>query len=229
MKIRQPPPHTRIWHYMTLAKYLSLLDRRALFFAQPKQFTDKFEGSFQPGSEPILPLNPDQEKHFREIFHSPTGPRAQTAISCWHMNEYESAAMWAQYVTSDEGIAIRSTVQRLQHALNFDGLGEVHMGSINYYPYQEKDPSNPIISLFHKRESFAHEHEFRSLVVVDDIKTANELGGIQIPADLNILIERIYIAPNTRPWFTDLIKSVTAKYNVVADVIRSDLDKDPIF
>lgn len=227
MKIRQPPPHTKIWHYMTLAKFLSLLDSRALFFSQPKQFEDKFEGSFQPGSEPVLPLHSDQEKHFREIFHSPTGPRAQTAISCWHMNEYESAAMWAQYVTSNEGIAVRSTVQRLQHSLHFEGLGDIYMGAINYYPYQNQD--EPIWSLFHKRESFAHEHEFRALVVVKDLKKANELGGIQVPADLNTLIERIYIAPNTRPWFTDLIKSVTQKYQVDVDVIRSDLDKDPIF
>ncbi|GAB4331942.1 MAG: DUF2971 domain-containing protein [Phototrophicales bacterium] len=209
---------------MTLAKFLSLLDSRALFFSQPKQFEDKFEGSFR---EPVLPLTADKDQPLRESAHTATGIRTQTAISCWHMNEYESAAMWAQYVTNNEGIAIRSTVQRLQHALNFEGLGDVYMGAINYYPYQARDDS--VWSLFHKRESFAHEHEFRVLVVINDLPKADELGGIQVPADLNILIERIYIAPNTRPWFTDLIKSVAQKYNVDADVIRSDLDKDPIF
>ena len=34
-------------------------------------------------------------------------------VNSWHMNEYESAAMWDIYSTRDFGIAIRSTIKRL--------------------------------------------------------------------------------------------------------------------
>lgn len=34
-------------------------------------------------------------------------------ISCWHMNEYESAAMWKLYAKSSDAIAIQTTFQKL--------------------------------------------------------------------------------------------------------------------
>ena len=40
--------------------------------------------------------------------------RRQTAISCWHENQYESAAMWQLYNPSNDGIAIQTTFGKLK-------------------------------------------------------------------------------------------------------------------
>jgi hypothetical protein len=39
-------------------------------------------------------------------------------INCWHMNEYESVAMWNLYSKAKEAIAIVSTYTRLRECLN---------------------------------------------------------------------------------------------------------------
>src|SRR5258705_185923 len=41
-------------------------------------------------------------------------PSDVDGIISWHMNEFESAAMWQLYANFDEGIAIRSTYKRLR-------------------------------------------------------------------------------------------------------------------
>jgi len=42
--------------------------------------------------------------------------RRYVFVNPWHKNEFESAAMWKLYLKSEEGVAIRTTVERLKHA-----------------------------------------------------------------------------------------------------------------
>src|ERR1017187_2968717 len=42
---------------------------------------------------------------------------SRALISCWHENEGESVAMWKLYVSGREGVAIKTTVGRLERAL----------------------------------------------------------------------------------------------------------------
>lgn len=37
----------KIWRYMNFSKFVSMLEEQALYFADPTQFDDTFEGSFQ--------------------------------------------------------------------------------------------------------------------------------------------------------------------------------------
>jgi hypothetical protein len=43
--------------------------------------------------------------------------RRKVAISSWHINEYESFAMWQIFTQNSEGLAIQSTIGRLKKAL----------------------------------------------------------------------------------------------------------------
>jgi hypothetical protein len=63
-------------------------------------------------------------------------------VSCWHMNEHESAAMWSLYLRSNEGVCIQSTYRRLR-----SGLPKcVFIGEVNYIDYQTRD-SLPTMAL----------------------------------------------------------------------------------
>jgi hypothetical protein len=77
------------------------------------KFEDQYEGTFsEPTYEEIRKLsidNPDFLKFYKTH-------REQVAISSWHINEYESFAMWQIFTQNTEGLAIQ-TIGRLQNAL----------------------------------------------------------------------------------------------------------------
>jgi hypothetical protein len=43
--------------------------------------------------------------------------RVHTYLNCWHLNDYESAAMWDIYQRNNDAIAIQSTYTKLCNSL----------------------------------------------------------------------------------------------------------------
>ncbi len=116
--------HTTIWRYMDFTKFFSLLDKKALYFARSDRFSDKFEGAtpiptikareayvLGSGTPLVEEVSKGWSQSSREV-------RKWIFLNCWHMNSYESAAMWQLYVQKNEGIAIRSTFARLGDSLS---------------------------------------------------------------------------------------------------------------
>jgi len=104
-----------IWRYMDFTKFVSLLDRQQLFFSRTDKLGDPFEGSCPKRNlEPRAELMGDTSERISEYSK---WIREFTAVNCWHMNKYESAAMWKLYLKSDEGIAIKSTFRRLRDSV----------------------------------------------------------------------------------------------------------------
>ena len=55
-------------------------------------------------------------------------------LSCWHMNEHESVAMWKIYQSgAPQGIAIQSTYRRLSEAITDDS--GILIGTVAYADY----------------------------------------------------------------------------------------------
>jgi hypothetical protein len=46
----------------------------------------------------------------------------QNLISCWHMNEHESAAMWKLYSSSNDAVCIRSVYRHLRQCAHHEWL-----------------------------------------------------------------------------------------------------------
>ncbi len=108
---------------MSFAKYVSLLETSSLWFARGDQFDD--DDPFE-GSTPYIELerrrihsesvdNPAMQMRFfeHEAYMNSQG-RQWKFLSCWHMNEGESAAMWRLYSRGNEAIAVQSTYARLR-------------------------------------------------------------------------------------------------------------------
>jgi hypothetical protein len=231
--------NAKIWHYMDITKFLSLIMTRKLFFGRLDRTSDPLDGS-------VAKLNVRQRDQvyrnaskgeiesmarFREQM------RKHMVIHCWHLNQVESAAMWKLYLKSDEGVAIQSTFARLCDS--FNGLEEydVHVGMIEYIDFDselvpEDDAFRPAV---YKRKSFAYEHEVRAVIAkfpegdADGRQPSPFKAGLAVPVDMNRLIEKVYVSPSSELWIADLIRTLVDKFETNLPVVHSTLDDDPVF
>ncbi len=239
-------PEVKIWRYMDLSKYLAILQRRSLFFPRATLLGDPFEGS---STRPMVAArqyimdNRTTDPALAEYKYLPDSyfdggfykkMIKQYLISCWHMNEHESAAMWKLYLRSNEGVCIQSTYKRLRACLPTC----VSIGKIKYIDYQtEEFPPNMLFNfILHKRKSFEHERELRAvfwegsgIADAQPYKTTIEPAGLWIEVDLSSLVERIHISPAAEPWFATALQEATAKYDLHVPVCQSALGEPPLY
>jgi len=233
----KPKERVRIWRYMDFTKFVSLLDNKALFFPRADKLGDPFEGSFSIANIPIrAEIYGDKGEITTETVSEVYKLlREFTAISCWHMNWYESAAMWKLYLKSNEGIAIRSNFERLRNSLK-DKRNNIYIGKVKYIDYEKEAIPEGLLPCFvHKRKSFKHEVELRAVIQKLPLKGLSSRSkrpfnnGLYVPVDLDTLISRIYVAPTSPEWLYTLVKSITNKYGLGEKVSQSDLDNEPFF
>lgn len=228
---------TTIWRYMDFTKFVSLLDKKALYFARSDKLSDKFEGAIPKPTSQAMESSIIQsfevgssiaQETLKEISEANREVRKWLFLNCWHMNDNESAAMWQLYVQKNEGIAIRSTFSRLSDSLS--SPYEVIIGMVNYIDYDKTmiPTGNVFHALFCKRRSFEHEHELRAAILKPN-KGSNLLQGLYIPCNLNILVDEIFVSPESPNWFKELVSSILEKYSLDRVVKRSSLDEDPLF
>ncbi len=243
--------HAKIWRYMDFTKFVSLIDKQALFFPRMDRLGDKFEGSIPKHTYPnaeklaqelkaedldLYKWDRDNRKGSKLYLKA---QRRCTFINSWHLNDNESAAMWKVYLKTDEGLAIQSTYRRLVDSLNSSET-KIHVGRVRYVNYSSKYPFNvasfPFIC---KRRSFEHEKELRAIVFTDNVKfdpkslvtqSSRKIpNGMDIKVNLQTLIEKIYVSPTAEKWFEELVKSIVNKYSINKPVRRSSLAEDPIY
>lgn len=143
-----PTKESKLWRYMGLPKYLSLLQSGALFFCNLEIIarTDPFEGT--------LPSSRFKHRNWNTIDDLPEGLRNRGKeylkngeagtntyikglkdlaelrirqayayrrsyfINCWYLCEFDSPAMWDIFSKKSEGIAIRSSEYRFEKAFS---------------------------------------------------------------------------------------------------------------
>jgi hypothetical protein len=217
-------PDTIIWKYLDLSKFLDLLLSRKLFMSRSDKFEDQYEGTFsEPTFEEIKKLSIDNPDFLR--FYKTH--REKVAISSWHINEYESFAMWQIFTQNSEGLAIQSTVKRLQEALVPEKNYTQYIGEVNYIDYKkEYIPFDDMFFPFlFKRKSFQYEREVR---IITDVADSNiKLNdGLKINVDINQLIDKIYIHPKSENWYKKLVIQLVAQLGFDFEIEKSDLESD---
>ena len=217
-------PNTIVWKYLDLSKFLDLLMSRKLFMSRSDKFEDQYEGTFsEPTYEEIKKLsenNPD----FLDYYKS---HREKVVVSSWHINEYESFAMWQIFTQNNEGLAIQSTIGRLQKALKPEINYSQFIGEVNYIDYKkEYIPFDDMFFPFmFKRKSFQYEREVR---IISDLSESNIKinDGLKIDVDINQLIEKIYIHPKSENWYKKLVIELVSKLDYTIEIEKSDLESD---
>ncbi len=183
--LAHPPPDATLWRYMDFTKFVSILEKDALFFPRADKLGDPYEGflpervletlrkSFANQADPRSNIYWNITQAFRTIC-------AFTLISCWHESTDESAAMWRCYAESNNGIAIKTTFGSLCQSLICEP--DVFIGRVSYIDYESPAPvgvldeDDPLFHMkngdhplrlrsqfFKKRKAFFYEQEVRAL------------------------------------------------------------------
>jgi Protein of unknown function (DUF2971) len=250
--LRAPDQNAKIWRYMDFQKFVSLLDKQALFFGKVQMLQDNYEGSLPiftrlvKASMSKLYSNNNTSSNYVDDFLKLL--KATTLVNTWHINDVESAAMWHLYSNNNAGIAIQSTYKRLSESFKNNKEDVVWISTVKYIDYNKdlSGLSNTFEAFTCKRLSFQHERELRAFTsllghrfmesLLDQNKKATRLHwpekiskydqeayGKYIPIKLDSLIERIYLSPSSQDWHIDLVKSITKKYNINKEIIKSKL------
>ena len=237
-EFQTPADDAKIWRFMDFTKFVYLVDKNSLYFARVDKFEDAWEGAItKPMSQLrnnwVNRLHPYISNQFKKSFNLKKKPMAYqfTYLNCWHINEYESAAMWKIYADINYGVAIQSTFERLCGSFQ-NYPNQVQIGKVEYIDYNNATVNmNNFLKLYlSKRKSFEYENELRAIIVIPPTNANWEYPeGINVNIDINKLIEKIYICPKTEDWFLDLVKSITKKYNLDKEIIRSSLADGPIY
>ena len=236
--------NTPIWRYLDFTKFVSMLEDKALFFSRSDLLGDKFEGAYSATSfnADIASLGPGGRLHHwdaetkERVRKDSQRLRLTMYLNCWHLNRGQSVAMWKLYLQSKEGVAVKSSISRLKAAVAA-APQEVHLGEVTYIDYDEEPISllNAFNPFLHKRKAFGHEVELRALYWHDQNLGDVLEGKVQPPAghkihaDLDALIDTIFVAPECAGWFRDLTEKLLRRYGLNKEVKNSGLDLDPVW
>lgn len=204
---KTPDRETVIWRYLSLSKFLSLLNSRSLYLARSDQFFDKNEGKLS-----------EMDKKLFDSFVPDISNRIEkegigcSFIQCWVMNPEELFLMWETYSSLEEGIAIKSTVGQLIDSLDSKDERNIIISDVSYKNYSKDYTfdkaggfANLLAPLFCKRTYFCQEMELRLVYHDYNMSILDNVMGVVFKVDLNKLIDSVWVAPNAGEWYIDVI------------------------
>ncbi|MEK7993290.1 MAG: hypothetical protein AAB403_05745 [Planctomycetota bacterium] len=184
---KEPSPEAQIWRYTDLAKFIAMLEHRALYVSNLLALaeSDPYEGHFpDPQVDAFAMLKDLPIAQVRELLKVDSNTDDDTVraisetnlrlvrgldsrrgcvyVNCWHINEAESDAMWRLYTLQGQGIAVQSTYDRLVRCFHM-AAPYVQIGKVGYFDYSTHMISmdNVFSPALNKRASFQHENELR--------------------------------------------------------------------
>jgi hypothetical protein len=249
---------TKLWRYLTLDKFIWLLEKSQLWHTRLDLLGDPFEGSYtktyvqmrNTGKLPNhlktgLPSEIEAERNEAGIYSK--------FVTCWHESAHESAAMWKLYSTDHAGVAIVSTPFCMREAVDLTPYQHGVISPIEYLDFDIDDMTLRPISKgfgrhanpgFLKRKSFEHEHEVRGAIDwLDHSKMPSKIPmrkfaefcrlanprGISVNVNLKQLIEEIYLSPLAHSHFEDVVRSLAELHGLGDRVRLSKMAGIPVF
>ncbi|UYW01563.1 hypothetical protein K5I29_01140 [Flavobacterium agricola] len=216
---------TIIWKYLDLSKFLDLLISRKMFLSRSDKFEDQYEGTF---SEPTFEEIKELLKNKPDYLSNYKAQRKNIVISSWHANAHESFAMWQIFTKNNEGLAIQSTIGKLQNSVEYqDRAIDLQIGEVNYIDYKKEyiPFTDKYFPYLYKRKSFQYENEVRLIGDATQLnKSVND--GLKIDIDPNHLIERLYIHPRSLNWYKNLVQTIVLRLGYSFEIAKSDLESD---
>ena len=249
-----------VWRYLTFAKFISLLELRALWMSRLGSLIDQFEATLPDKTRENMIA---RDLKWKTTFEGRSELQEQLAgmtdrnvrdgrhvlvVNCWFLGEVESQQMWKEYVGSTEGVAIRSTLRRLNESIlakqESTTIGKVHYIDFAEYDMGLYNGSRAGERALIKAKRYSSENEVRivahNLVCPGCLNpdgsppTTTQLDGpgmydpnrrgLYLQVNLRMLIETVITAPGAAPWFNDLVGKLCKRYQLDATVERSKLN-----
>lgn len=158
--------------------------------------------------------------------------RKKTYASCWCSGVYQSAALWEIFSLGENGVAIKTTKEKLKKLTNAISISDVKTGCFDIHYVNEATKAlahmfkigvelEPFFPVMFKGTAYSYESEYRLAVLKDNAD--NEYGYlVPIDDDLNELIEAVYVHPSVgkNHWFYKVVDSVNSKYGIEAGKLK---------
>jgi hypothetical protein len=154
--------------------------------------------------------------------------------------------MWKLYTSVNGGIAIKTNFDAFRKS--FKTNEQIHIGQVEYVDYDREQISEDdlLFPYLHKRKSFEHEQEVRTIIqkppfhiseLKDNVQNMSRgeisqwldicANGIHYDIDFNLLIREVVVAHFAPEWLLDLVKQVAERYGLKAPINRSQLAESP--
>jgi hypothetical protein len=230
----------KVWRYLKFSRFVWLLQKKQLWLSRADLLGDPWEVS----------LAGDQLQHV--ISHAPSTPlplpkvkpetaverakriiplwRQQLFVNCWSNSDHESHALWRVYCGSPEGVAIQTTLPKLQAS-----VGEIPVLKVSYeIPGSRKRTPTRLELVTKKRPMFAYEQEVRIVLSTENDDPADsgpEVRGQAIDWSPETNVESIRVHPEADGAFMDTVKAVVQDYAPALgdSVAWSDMNAAPPF
>jgi len=216
--------------YLTLEKFLSLLEFGAMWFSRLGALQDKYEGTLP---NRVRDLSKARDRKIAEMFPEPLlrpailkmtdqaieECRSFTAVNCWFLGQNEKEEMWQNYGEQGRGVAIRSTVWRLSTSFQITGdyadstqVGRAHYIDFDTHEMPVEDYETVNAKAFLKHKDFSVEEEVR-------IMTNNFLHSGCLNPDGSQATKPYPVDPNRKGFYvkcrlTELVEAVIVGPNV---------------
>ncbi len=189
----------KIYRYLNFSNFVYLLEKKKLYFPSAEELSkiDEFEGKVPKKFEHKFRDEIWDENFLRNI-----------CISCWHMNEGESDAMWKLYSTYVDGVAIQSTFKQLKESFN-KSTKSIYYSKVKYIDHEIWEwndlPFTVCVPFRLKNISFEHEKELRAFAFHEDLLNFGVKTGTEMVfkyhlktfiEKLCLLINNIYLGKN---------------------------------
>jgi hypothetical protein len=242
------PNDTKLWRYMNLTKFMSLLETSSLNLTQVSSFEDRFEGSLPRSLYELMsrhrvvgtpgPAESVQQGTF-------AGIRRSSYASCWCAEPSESNAQWKIYAPGDDGLAIATTAGQLRNAVGSAFI----LRRVDYADFENDNYQfdNFADLLFLKRLEFKYENEVRLVRFMhcpDELfepvpgqpNVRRSIPGaidkmprsISVPVALPGLLAEVRVSPYAPSWFHSLVERIVQRYEVMVPCTQSPLRSAPL-
>jgi hypothetical protein len=132
--------------------------------------------------------------------------RTHACATYWYeFEQRESFGMWSIYGRTGESVAVETTVGALRKVLS--RKGEPRIERMRYEPMQG-EIDNIHTLFFHKRREYKEEREIRSVQVFSKPLEDPIFDQDVSLDDLNTLMKRIILAPDSRDTFIDAVTRI---------------------
>lgn len=244
-----PQGNYQVVKYMDLTKFVSLLQRKSLFFCRLDKLEDHFEGTTARSNWKTR-YDLYATKHFRsskfkkltheeilnkveEHFEAERKMKALKTICCWNISDSESAALWKIYSDFNQGIMITSNITSIIEAFK-ETDENIDLSEVKYINYStdEMPDGNSMFPVIHKHNAYSYENELRLIHTVDfdngliyDWSKEEIEQGKNLNVDLDKLIDEIVLSPYSPKWYVKLIENLCETYDLKTVITQSDLSK----
>jgi hypothetical protein len=213
-------PSERVWRYMAIDRFESLLKTSCIYFARGDRFEDPWESRFTGGQRGFS----ESDKRvfegfglsmtFEDAVATHENHRKCIFVSCWHRARRESARMWHEYAKTQESVAVMTTVRTLEKFLPKNIL----KCAVKYHDdgFARSTVFGYNALAFCKPVSLVWENEFRmvrglvegdSVSHVDADKDFGRLVPIKLKRDIDRVITHPLASPDFKNHVDELLKA----------------------